>query len=354
MTWRGISVLAGVVAVWSGAVWASAAEGACGAWRPVASPRAPLSSLIDVSAVSTTNVWTVGFYEPKAVLPLAEHWNGSSFEAVAVPRPGREMTSLATVAAVAPGDVWAAGTFGIRRRALVLHWNGSRWRRATLPLAAWHAQIFDAAAIAPDDVWMVGETIRHRTRTLHYNGKRWSIVPSVNPSSTVDRLRGVSATSSSDVWAVGTFNHDKHAHPLIEHWNGTAWTVSPSPVSVSVLEAVTAITPVDAWAVGYTPIDVAAEHWDGTAWTAVPPAPVGAGDDLAGVAASGPTDVWAVGFTFHPPLAEHWNGTRWSHPSTNLPHGGFYSITVVPHTTTYWAVGEDFTRNDRPLIATRC
>lgn len=153
-----------------------------------------------MSAVSTRNVWTVGFYETtKALVPLAEHWNGSRFKKVAVPRPGRRITGLSTVAAVGLGDVWAAGTFGRRNRALVLHWNGSGWSRARLPRTAWHAQIADAVAIAPDDVWMVGETIRHKTRTLHYNGRRWSVVPSVNPSAKVDRLLGVSATSGP--WA---------------------------------------------------------------------------------------------------------------------------------------------------------
>src|SRR5262249_9465555 len=60
------------------------------------------------------------------------------------------------------------------------------------------------------------------------------------------------------------------------------------------------------------------EHWDGTKWSVVPsPDPGAAGNHLYAVDAVSPNDVWAVGqeLTGQVPdlgLVEHWNGLRWS------------------------------------------
>src|SRR5947209_4778701 len=61
----------------------------------------------------------------------------------------------------------------------------------------------------------------------------WNIVtsPNVDPSDNV--LRGVATVSASNVWAVGDSLDASGANPLfhtlIEHWNGTSWSVVASP-----------------------------------------------------------------------------------------------------------------------------
>ena len=65
---------------------------------------------------------------------------------------------------------------------------------------------------------------------------------------------------------------------MIEHWNGTSWEVVPSPnggSALNVFEAVAVVAPNDVWAVGYTqntggPTQTLVEHWNGTAWAIVP------------------------------------------------------------------------------------
>src|SRR6476469_6362436 len=57
----------------------------------------------------------------------------------------------------------------------------------------------------------------------------WTQVPSVDPGPYYNQLRGVSAVAANDVWAVG-YDGDVGSssnHTLAEHWNGSAWTVSP-------------------------------------------------------------------------------------------------------------------------------
>src|SRR5205823_6205371 len=88
------------------------------------------------------------------------------------------------------------------------------------------------------------------------------------------------------------------------HWNGSQWTVVPSPTvgAGSGLSAVTAKSANDAWAAGgYT--DVSGQpsrslvlHWDGAQWSVVPSPNMGSGDNyLRGLAAVSSSDVWAVG-----------------------------------------------------------
>jgi hypothetical protein len=83
-----------------------------------------------------------------------------------------------------------------------------------------------------------------------------------NPSPTSNLLKGVSAVSGSNAWAVGSYNDTTTgaSKTLVLHWNGTAWSKvkSPSPSSLfSELDGVSAVSGSDAWAVG--------RYWNGTA-----------------------------------------------------------------------------------------
>ena len=63
------------------------------------------------------------------------------------------------------------------------------------------------------------------------------------------------------------------SQPLIEHWDGTSWSVvsSPNLTQGGFLSAVTAISTNNVWAVGEDDnlsVDLV-EHWDGTSWSVV-------------------------------------------------------------------------------------
>src|SRR5436305_546774 len=68
-----------------------------------------------------------------------------------------------------------------------------------------------------------------------------------------DVLSGVAALTASNAWAVGGYDTGGTGlnHTLIEHWNGTAWSIVPTPDSPpGVLNAVDAVSASDVWAVG--------------------------------------------------------------------------------------------------------
>jgi hypothetical protein len=164
-------------------------------------------------------------------------------------------------------------------------------------------------------------------------GASWPVMASPNVGSGGNTLWGVTALSPEDAWAVGdVLDPAVGAHPLIEHWNGDAWTVVPSPttgVSASP-SAVAGISPTDVWAVGRFAVEGSSEavgrtfvqHWNGSDWQIVPSPNAGieprGNGTLAGVFALATDDVWAVG-SYYPretnptlqPLIEHWNGEEW-------------------------------------------
>lgn len=92
--------------------------------------------------------------------------------------------------------------------------------------------------------------------------------------------------------------------------SGNFWNLAPSPNPASsanvTLNATAAISPYDAWAVGYSaPVgklyqyNTAALHWNGTQWSVVPtPNAAGANENvLYGVTAIASNNVWAVGYS---------------------------------------------------------
>jgi len=153
------------------------------------------------------------------------------------------------------------------------------------------------------------------------------VVSSPNLGDAENYLVSIAVLSANDSWAVGSYNNDASIdQTLIEHWNGTSWSVVPSPnvgTNYNQLQGVAAVSANDVWAVGgYFTSDgiyqTLIEHWDGTSWSVILSANPGEGADaFAGVAVVSANDVWAVGFyedNVGPSqtLIEHWNGTSWS------------------------------------------
>jgi hypothetical protein len=59
----------------------------------------------------------------------------------------------------------------------------------------------------------------------------WTILPAPDGPAPWSTLQGVTAISGRDVWAVG-YSYDAVAAtlaPLIEHWDGSTWSIVPSP-----------------------------------------------------------------------------------------------------------------------------
>jgi glucose/arabinose dehydrogenase len=243
-------------------------------------------------------------------------------------------------------DVWAVG--GSAGSSLAVHWDGTRWSNVALP-PAYNSWLWAVSGVASNDVWAVGwhnQGSLVRTLTMHWNGVAWSIVPSPNSGTAFSYLYGVHALATNDVWAVGAAQVSGIGYVAQAlHWNGTQWSVTPTPQTSSWAFDVEVISSTDAWAVGYTGQtgQMFIMRWNGLQWSEVPGPNVTADNDLYAVDAVSPTEVWAVGNVANPQtnndtLVIRWDGTQWTRVQS--PAGAtFYDVHALG-SNDIWAVGD--------------
>jgi hypothetical protein len=307
-------------------------------WQQSAGPSYPTSELVDldgVSAASTTEAWGVGFTRAGGTgqaFPTTVHWNGTSWSTVAPAQcnvAGVPVSSyLLGVADVSPANAFAVGECTSQATGLIQHWNGSTWTLMSLPdpnpaNPGMTQSLSSISADSATDIWAVGlytigyapTGIRYEPYSLHWNGSTWAVVamPPVPGSDghLVYQFKAIDAISPANVWAVGQSGDDvgvggTPTATLIEHWNGTAWSVVPSPTvgTSPYLNGVTATSASNAWAVGYdTPAGTSQPqtltlNWNGSAWTTVSSPNVGAASRLVSVSTKpGAAIVWAAGYS---------------------------------------------------------
>jgi hypothetical protein len=311
--------------------------------------------LSDLKAFGGSDLWAVGaWYRQDLSTPgtLTEHWNGASWKRVKSPNVTDGYNELYGVDGAAPNDVWAVGFHNISaygsERTMALHWNGLRWSVADTPNLGSNANLLrGVAVISPDDAWAVGYGddaggFRGKAIALHWNGSVWSTANPSQPGRGAG-LASVTALASNDVWAVGS---DGRA-PLAEHYDGSVWSVVPTPAIEGSLYTVEAIAPDDVWAAGESDEATLLMHWDGKAWTVVPspngPLP---SNELSDLVAAGPSQVWAVGVSYddiavqYTTLVERWNGRAWkivTSPNPDPEYSDLEGVTLADGTL--WAVG---------------
>jgi hypothetical protein len=257
--------------------------------------------------------------------------SAADWQVIPSPNGPRQVNELHAVSALSENNVWAVGvSYNTERTlssSLIEHWNGSRWSVVPSPNPSGTLNIlYGVAAVASNDVWAVGyaATASSGAVIMHWNGSVWSVVPNPPSSIFMSNLLALAVISANDIWAVGSGRIGDEDATLTLHWNGTAWSFVSSPnVTPEVdntLSGVAAIASNDVWAVGtqqptsLTDPHTLILHWNGSAWNIVP-SPNDGGDNvdnhLLAAAAVASNDVWAVGFSGFGTLAEHWDGSEW-------------------------------------------
>jgi hypothetical protein len=258
--WKGESlavVVAGVLAFWPASApvaGASAATGSAGVAtvcphaRTAASTAAALGG---VTAISPRDAWAVGF-TARPPHPVIADWNGSSWTTL----NGPALQTLGELTAVArfPGGVWAVGARrhavgGHRWTHLIVRVTGNTVRTVPTPLprAGW---LFGVAAPSAANAWAVGKITAGPPLILHWNGTGWKRSPL--PRHAAGAVDGVAAISATNAWAIDTRNH---GNSQIWHWDGRRWRRVATPAITGqtyALEGVAALSAGNAWAVGQT------------------------------------------------------------------------------------------------------
>jgi hypothetical protein len=363
---------------WNGSAWSI---------QPTPSP-GNLAGLDGVSCSSAGGCTAVGNYQNSTggSVNLAERWNGSAWTVQSTPNPtGAQNGFLNDVWCSSSADCIAVGASfdgSSTASTVVERWNGSAWRIVTSPgvssgrgslllaLACPAVSRCIATGYGSDKsnvlvtlaegyngtLWSVQPTVdangaaggallgvacptsssclaagqaTNGTLTEQWNGSRWQIVPSPNPAGAAGAgLNGIACPARRNCIAVGGA-FDLAGNPagtLAEQWNGTLWSIQPTPTSTSggyIFWGVGCSSANACTAVGDTNTSVLAERWNGTAWKAqtISGPPGAQGSLLAGVSCPTLTACFAVGGAFDgsgntTTLVEHWNGTAWSIQST--------------------------------------
>ena len=234
------------------------------------------------------------------------------------------------------------------------------------PIGARNTFLAGVSCTAPTACVAVGYSIStsNAVTTLaeQWNGSAWSILSTPSPlGSVISSLAAVACTSAIACTAVGdSFNAANVKSTLDERWNGTTWSVQPTPdpagTSNSTLVGVACSVSTSCIAVGsYTKTPsghpfTLAESWNGIAWSIVttPNPPANRGASLLSVACSSGSACTAVGNWFNSSntevtLAERWSGTAWSIQTTLNPTTHLSELFGVAcsSATSCMAVGSD-------------
>jgi hypothetical protein len=285
-------------------------------WQIVSTPGSAAETLTAVAGTGPDDVWAAGAMNLGAPPPAGdntffEHFNGTSWRAVPGPAGNfsEDPVEVTALAAISPNDVWAVGTQNPELSGqpgslnLAAHWDGKTWTVVPTPDLGNSVSQADVptgvTAVSTNDVWASGVEFTGcpaagaRSGPQRAIGGRAPVLPLTLRLRPGGLRRPQGATGPCLV-------------PYVLHWDGTTWSLinTPDPGAFgSALEGITALSASDIWAVGQTqssakgPVRTLTEHFDGTSWTVVPsPDPGKAGDDeLFAVASPGGRQVDAVG-----------------------------------------------------------
>jgi hypothetical protein len=295
-----------------------------------------------ISCISTSSCTAVGGYRSGGSPPgktLVERWNGTNWSVVPSPNgpSGTNVNELNDVSCVsataceAVGDVhYGPSNTGVYKT-LAESWNGARWSvvaSGKLSAASNYDTLFGVSCSSADACTAVGEqgSTGSAIETLveSWNGTTWSVVPSPEGyGSDYSLFQGVSCPSSKACTAAGMYRSPSGVYlTLVESWNGTAWSIVPSPDAgpfgdyndfyggVS-CPSVNACTAVGYYSYGAT-TKTLVENWRGKSWSIVP-SPEKGSALLKGVSCASASSCTAVGANDRKKtFVQSWNGTAWS------------------------------------------
>jgi hypothetical protein len=189
---------------------------------------------------------------------------------------------LSAVSCADPSFCAAVGTFDARPgvQSTLALFDGANWRAATDPAAATQPFLRAVSCVSSTFCMAVGQdedaaTFSTQTLIDYWNGSSWSVLPSPQGGLQNNELNGVSCVSTSFCVAVGSSTALGSAltQTLSERWNGASWTTTPSPGGLGGelnLNDVSCASPSFCLSLGYAPsggplgIAPAQLLWNGT------------------------------------------------------------------------------------------
>jgi hypothetical protein len=333
-------------------------------------PATPLpettAELQGIYAVNANEAWAAGWRQSRSAgsQTLIEHWTDGTWQNVTSPSPGSTENVLYDISG-GRSSMWAVGAVrGLgASQTLILRWGGHSWDLVDSANRGLSDNLLMAVASGriDDDAWAVGSAADDdrvvSALVEHWNGSTWSLVPTPDFGASASALTDVVVLPSGDVWVSGSIRESgKPSRALAMRWSHGAWTVTATPViGLSTrFNALAGTSESNLWAAGSADeggrtITLIA-RWNNDAWSITPsPNPGTSGNEIRSVWVAANGRAWAVGLYSNGsevrPLAEVWNGAEWILDNPDASRAGWLNA-VAAQDSTVLAVGSTSTGVD--------
>ncbi|HET7444948.1 MAG TPA: LamG-like jellyroll fold domain-containing protein [Solirubrobacterales bacterium] len=257
-----------------------------------------------ISCSSATSCVAAGAQLNSSSVPsnLVDRWNGTSWtaETLTPAASGSSKSQLEDVSCVSSSFCAAVGaaTVSSSGRPEATIWNGTKWTPQVLPGAKTTGFGTTAMAVACTSAsfciagggWsqLAEGKISGEPYGAIWNGSSWSAKVPTKPSTeglsnASSWISGISCTSSSNCWAVGSLTYMVglvfQEHAFVERWNGSAWSAvtmlsESSPTFQAGASTISCGSSSDCTLVGtyqkeaFEPGNFQyVQHWDGSKWS---------------------------------------------------------------------------------------
>lgn len=323
----------------------------------------PNPNLQGVAATGPDSAWISGQTSAGSSIfyLLVEHWNGTSWTSLKVPRTfgpsAAGNVSDRVTGAASASDVWTFPGLSTSTATVqyALERDGSTWKTFKLTSSA---AVWATAAFSPSDTWAFGmKNVATASGygtpyAVRYNGTAWKRV-----SLPGDAL-GVSPLSATDIWAYGptTKTLNQTTPDIVAmHWNGKSWSTLSVPTYTlagqqTIVQDVIALGRDSLWALESLPVNrgtgqpaapgLILTHWNGHNWNSA--ATDTTDETQGGIVSDGQGGLWLQVLNPSSGTDEflHYSGGSLTTIPEPAPTGytmGVSSMALIPGTTSLWA-----------------
>ncbi|MGW1139434.1 hypothetical protein [Streptomyces zhihengii] len=323
-------------------------------WRDVSPPNSDGSVLFDIETTRGAT-WAVGVHSDESTrpsAPVALRWTAKGWQAPPQPADHGRLDDLA---AGAPDEVWAVGyrhepvgeSDWDRGRALLQHWDGTRWSEVHPPFPAQATDTYLSAVDvdAAGSVWVFGSFTdadgEYTSALFRGDADGEGDLTRLSGDTGLNWVAELKATRGGIVYAVGDG---------ISRFDGTTWTKQnlPATLDTAMFDGIETRTTNEIWAVGHQRDDTlwrrpVVVRYDGRAWSTVAaPAETGQLFDIAFDGLGRPV---VVGETMDPEVNPAGNYVLTPGPDGRLtrseepPGAGFLYAAATDSAGRVWTAG---------------
>jgi len=315
------------------------AQAAGASWLQLDTPNVPGASAWEFTSVSCTSpniCVAVGDSSGSTNQLLSENRTKKGWTIQHIPQPAAGSALMSvwctfSFSCIAVGDAPSGSNTTVP---LAERWNGSSWQiqKTAKPKGAANSQLNSVTCVTALDCVAVGSASPSLNDQVplveHWNGKSWKIEKApTRPGFIESNLTGVSCMSATRCIATGSSFKPSVFVTLAELWNGSAWTIQKTPnvTNGGRLNAVACPSRNDCLAVG----DGFGARWNGKSWALVKLGSPGSPASLTAISCRAGV-CYAAGNFFQDAVLtgviEFWNGSRWRVQNANIDTSNDSSI----------------------------